>query len=92
MPRTFGNRLRGFDRRLWVLVAGWVISAVGFSMVFPFLAIYLREIRDFPSFHVALVFPAMGLAGVAGVLLSGQLVDWMGRRIIMIGAPAARGG
>jgi len=84
------SRARGFDRRLWVLTAGWFVNALGFSMVFPFLMVYLKEKRHFDVAVVGLVYLAMGAARITGVLLAGFVVDRIGRRKIMVGAPALR--
>ena len=85
------RRLRSLDRRLWVLTAGWFINALGFSMVFPFLTVYLKNERGFPIESIGVVFLVMGFARIVGVLLAGVVVDRIGRRKVMIGAPALRG-
>ena len=34
---------QGFDSRVWTLFYGRIISALGYSIVMPFLAIYLHD-------------------------------------------------
>ncbi len=82
--------MKGFDRRLWVLTAGWFINALGFSMAYPFLAMYLKSERGFSPMQVGLVFPAVGLAAIVGMFVAGKLVDTIGRRRLMIASPAIR--
>jgi MFS family permease len=79
---------RGFDRRVWALVYGRIINALGFSMVFPFLAIYLHAERGLSMQAVGLVLLVTGAARVSGPLICGIITDHVGRRRLMAGGPA----
>jgi hypothetical protein len=39
---------RGFDRRVWTLFYGRIISSLGYSIVMPFLSIYPARRRTCP--------------------------------------------
>jgi len=80
-----------FDGRVRVLAVGWLINALGFSMIYPFLSIYLHSKRGFPMDRVGLVFLAMGAARMAGPLIAGVFCDRFGRKRIMAGSPGVQG-
>jgi len=56
MFQWFSRSLQGFDRRLWILFGGRMISATGFSIVMPFLSIFLYTQMGVPMTVVGLVF------------------------------------
>lgn len=77
------SSLRGLDKRVWVLCGGRVISATGFSIVMPFLAIHLNQDLDLSMSQVGTVFLVMAAAGAFGQILGGELADRLGRRPVM---------
>ena len=58
--------LTGFDRRIWILAAGRVISATGYSIVMPFLAIHLNSDMGISMVQVGLIYVVMAVAGPLG--------------------------
>jgi MFS family permease len=83
--------LKGLDERVWILCVGRVISATGFSIVMPFLAIYLVLDLSIPMGLVGLLFLGMAVAGALGQMVGGELADRLGRRPVMFASMGLRG-
>lgn len=83
MPLRLSRSLQGFDRRLWMLFGGRVIAATGFSIVMPFLSIFLYTEMGVPMTVVGMIFLGNALAGAAGQIVGGELSDRLGRRPVM---------
>ncbi len=81
---------QGFDRRVWTLFYGRIISSLGFSVVMPFLSIYLHNELGISMTIVGMVLLISAVVGALGQIVGGELADIMGRRKIMIMAMAAR--
>jgi MFS family permease len=84
-----GNYLAQFDRRVWTLFVGRIISATGFSIVIPFLSIYFYGL-GIPLTTIGLVFLVSTLTGAMGQVVGGEIADRFGRRKIMIFAMGSR--
>jgi len=82
--------LRSFDRRIWVLFSGRIIGVTGFSIVVPFLSIYLNQQLGVPMTMVGLIFLFSSGAGAVGQILGGELADRVGRKKVMIFSMASR--
>ncbi len=77
-------------KRLNYLTLAWGINTLAFSIVYPFLPIYLHSIRGLPMSTVGIIFLVMGLASIIGSPLAGYLVDRFGRRVVMLYGPVIR--
>jgi MFS family permease len=73
-----------FDRRIWVLFWSRLIDGAGFSIVSPFLALYMNQVLGAPMTLVGLVLLVAGLAGAAGSFVGGVIADARGRRKVMV--------
>ncbi|WP_272898426.1 MFS transporter [Methanomassiliicoccus luminyensis] len=62
------------------MFSGRIISATGYSIVMPFLAIYLNGELDVGMGAVGLLFLGMALTGALGQIVGGELSDRVGRR------------
>ncbi len=91
MSRWFSRSLHNFDRRLWVLFGGRMISATGFSIVMPFLSIFLYTQMGVPMTVVGMVFLGTAVAGAVGQIMGGEMADRLGRRPVMWVSMAFRG-
>ena len=91
MPRWFSRSLQGYDRRLWMLFGGRVIAATGFSIVMPFLSIFLYTKMGVPMTIVGMIFLGNALSGAVGQIIGGELADRLGRRPVMWTSMAVRG-
>lgn len=74
-----------------MLAVAWAINSLAYSIVYPFLPIYLHSSRGLPMDQVGLIFPAMGLGVMIGPPLSGFLADRFGRRKLLYGSTLGRG-
>ncbi len=85
------DSFKGYDRRIWVLFYGRMISSIGFSIVMPFLSIYLADRMGLPMTSVGLLFLASAVIGAFGQMIGGELADRLGRRPVMWVSMALRG-
>ena len=78
------------DRRLLHLFLGRVLGSTGFSIVIPFLGLYLHGERGVAMSIVGGIFLLAALAGAVGQLVSGDLTDRLGRKIVIVGSQIVR--
>jgi MFS family permease len=72
------------SRQLWTLLSGSFFNALGNGVVFPFLLIYLHNVRGISLGTAGLVLAATSVAGLAAGPLSGTLIDHLGPRRVLI--------
>jgi MFS family permease len=89
MPRWFDTifprrALFQRDRRLLHLFLGRILASVGFSIVIPFLSLYLHGTRGIPMSAVGGVFFIAALAGAVGQIVGGELSDRRGRKFVLV--------
>ena len=72
------------DRRLLHLFLGRVLSSVGFSIVIPFLGLYLHGTRGVSMTMVGGLFFVAALAGGLGQVLGGEWSDRRGRKFVLV--------
>lgn len=70
----------GYPRQFWLLFWGMLISAVGGSMIWPFLTIYMRQRLDIPLTAVTLLLTLNAAAGLMTTFVTGPAVDRFGRK------------
>ncbi len=85
------RRESALDGRVNLLALSWCINIFALSITYPFLPIYLHSQRGYALGLVGLIYPVMGLGRVLAPLLSGHLIDGIGRRRVLILSPLARG-
>src|ERR671910_1232407 len=82
--------LRSLDPRLprpvWIMEAGGLANAFGNGLAFPFLFIYLHNVRGFALDTVGLIVAASAVAGIATIPISGAIVDRFGGRRVLAGS------
>src|SRR5262249_42532185 len=81
---------RGLDRRIWTLAALRGINTMGFSIVMPFMAMYIVEERGGRGATYGTIYLCSGLAAAIGNALAGELSDRIGRRAGMLTALLVR--
>ena len=79
-----------FDKNLWVLSAGWFVSALGFALSIPFIAIYFNARLGLTITEVGVFFGVMAIVRAIFQGIGGELSDRIDRRSILIFAQAAR--
>ena len=72
------------DRRLLHLFVGRLFASTGFSIVIPFLALYLHGTRGIAMSAVGSVFFLGALCGVAGQVVGGEWSDRYGRKGVLV--------
>ena len=87
MPDTLDrlrSYLRGLDphlpRQVWLVQIGGVVNALGNGIVFPFIVIYLHNVRGISFAEAGLALAFGGVAALATGLLAGPTVDRIGGR------------
>jgi MFS family permease len=92
MRRRLATHLRDLDPRLprsvWTLEAGTLVNFFGSGVAFPFLFIYLHNVRGFGLGTSGLVVAVMSVVGIVVGPLAGPLLDRIGGRITLGGALA----
>jgi MFS family permease len=82
--------LRSIDPRLpravWTMEAGGLVNAFGNGITFPFLVIYLHNVRGFSLGIAGLVLAANGVASLVASPAAGWLSDKIGGRLTLGGA------
>ncbi len=78
------------DRRLLHLFLGRVLGSTGFSIVIPFLSLYLHGERGVRMSLVGGIFFFAALAGAIGQVVGGELTDRLGRKVVIVGSQIVR--
>ena len=82
--------LRSLDPRLpravWIMEAGGLANAFGTGLAYPFLVLYLHNVRAFPLATAGLVLAAGSVFGLGAGLLAGSAVDRVGSRATLAAA------
>jgi MFS family permease len=86
------NSSRIVSNRANKLASAWCINSLAYSIIYPFIPLYLHNNRGFSMNTVSWIFPLMGIGIMIGPIIAGTLVDLLGRRVLLIGGPVIRGG
>ncbi len=84
MRRYLASLNPQLSRQLWTLLSGSFFNALGNGVVFPFLLIYLHNVRGISLGAAGLVLAATSVAGLAAGPLSGTLIDHLGPRRVLV--------
>ena len=74
----------GLSRPLWTLLSGSLANAFGNGVVFPFLLIYLHNVRGIGLGTAGLVLAASSVAALVAGPASGTLIDHVGPRRVLV--------
>jgi MFS family permease len=77
---------RGLDRRIYVLAAARAVNTMGFSIVMPFMAMYLVEKRGQTGATYGFIYFLSGVCAAIGNAFAGEVSDRFGRRPVMVAA------
>jgi MFS family permease len=80
----FRRELTGYPSQFWLMFAGMILSTIGTTIIWPFLMIYASEILSLPLATVASLMTISATAGLISSILVGPVVDWVGRKWIMV--------
>lgn len=88
IPGSLAERLsrlvNTYPRQFWLLFVGMLVSAIGASMVWPFLMIYASERLDLPLSIVTLLMTINAAAGLVFSFIAGPITDRFGRKWVMV--------
>ena len=82
--QAFRELRRDFGRVVFVLAAGDLVASFGFSLVFPFLTIYIVQAFGASAFEAGLVLAVYSAVSIFSASAGGWLADRIGRRPVMI--------
>jgi len=84
-PLRAVRELRGeFDGTIFVLAMGDLVASFGFSLIFPFLTIYLTTELGASAGQAGLILGCYSVASIASNALGGWLADRFGRKVVMV--------
>ncbi|MCU0483472.1 MAG: MFS transporter [Chloroflexi bacterium] len=89
--QAFRELRRDFGRVVFVLAAGNLVASFGFSLVFPFLTIYIVQEFGASAFEAGLVLAGYSAVSIFSASVGGWLADRVGRRPVMIVSIGATG-
>lgn len=92
-PRGLALYLSPFlslDRKIWLLALARCINTMGFSLVMPFMAMYLVEDRGASGTLYGAVYLLAGVISAVAQGVAGEISDRVGRRKVMITGLALR--
>ena len=91
MIQRIRTGMKQYPPQFWLLFAGYLISTVGSSMIWPFLMIYASERLRLPMTMVASLMAINAMAGLIPISLAGPIVDRLGRKWVMVISLIANG-
>lgn len=81
---------RGFDRRMWVLFWSMLIDGVGYSLIGPYILLFMEQDLEVSMALGGLVLTVAGVIGAAGNMIGGLMADRYGRRGVMVASMLLR--
>src|SRR5512135_3621005 len=73
-----------YPNQFWLLFLGMLISAIGSSMIWPFLMIYVSGRLHLPMATIASLMTFNAVAGLIFSFIAGPATDRFGRKWIMV--------
>eukprot|EP00828_Plagiopyla_frontata_P003501 TRINITY_DN11077_c0_g1_i1.p3 TRINITY_DN11077_c0_g1~~TRINITY_DN11077_c0_g1_i1.p3 ORF type:complete len:124 (-),score=5.84 TRINITY_DN11077_c0_g1_i1:47-418(-) len=84
MKTAFGFRAFWVEfNKQYSLAVAWMINSLAYSIIYPFIPIYLYQERGFSMNMVGLLFPVMGVGTIIAMPLTGWLTDKVGRYFVI---------
>jgi MFS family permease len=83
---------RQFDSRLWVLVSGWFVAALGFAASIPFISIYFHSELGMSASSIGFFFAGQAIVRALFQAVGGELSDRIGRRGLVVHSQTIRAG
>ena len=82
----YGSVLGRYNAGIWTITVIDLVTAAGFSICIPFMALYLHQERDLSMTLVGTAILISGLVSAATQMVGGIISDRFGRRSLMLGA------
>lgn len=86
MRRYLRSLAPGLTGDAWRLQAGGLVNAVGTGLVYPFLLIYLTNVREIPLGLAGVVVGLTAVVTVVATPVVGAAIDWFGARAMLASA------
>src|SRR5439155_3830653 len=80
LSRAIPPEFRQLDRRIFAIAAARCINTAGFSIVMPYMALYLNTRLGARMVEVGAVYAVASVCAAAGSLVGGELSDRIGRK------------
>ncbi len=84
MKKVVGGEVRGFDRRVWLLLGAMLVFRFGQGLYYPFSAIYFGNVLGIPLSLVGVGLAALAVSSVLAGLVCGPITDRYGRKPVML--------
>ena len=84
MLSVFKRARSEYPRQFWLVFWGMLISAIGMSMIWPFLMVYVSERLSLPMTTTASLMTLSAATGLVASFIAGPIVDRFGRKWIMV--------
>ena len=84
MTRTIRTFIPDLPRRVWVVLAGDAVAALGSGLVLPFLIVYLRDVRGIDIRTASFIVSFLAIFGLGFGFAAGTFVDKFGPRRMLI--------
>ncbi|NOY87775.1 MAG: MFS transporter [FCB group bacterium] len=81
-----------FNKNLWILSGGWFVSALGFAISIPFIAIYFHKELGLTMTQIGLFFGAMAIVRSTFQVVGGEVSDRLERQRLLFFAQLFRSG
>jgi len=81
-----------FNKNLWILSLGWFVSALGFAISIPFIAIYFHAELALTMTQIGLFFGAMAIVRSTFQIVGGEISDRLERQRLLFFAQLFRSG
>lgn len=78
---TSPDELRGEN---YTIFTGATLAYTGFSASFPFLVVYLLQVRGVPLSQVGIIYLVSGVVGILGQIWGGKITDRLGTRTVTV--------
>ena len=91
MMQRFRSASGEYPSQFWLIFWGLLISAIGGSMIWPFLMIYVSDKLSLPLTTVASLMTINAAMGLLFAFIAGPVTDRFGRKWVMVISLAVNG-
>jgi predicted MFS family arabinose efflux permease len=85
------KRILKYDRTIWVLFIARLINSFGYSIVMPFLAVYLSQVLHIDMFLIGTLYAFSIGIGAGSSFIGGEICDRWGRKNVLLYSIGFRG-
>lgn len=78
------QKTKPYPHTFWLLFVGFIINRTSTGLIWPFLALYMREQLNAPLSTITLLFSIQSVAGLLSTSVVGAFMDRFGRKLPII--------